>query len=185
MNQHQVTFLRRLIETEPPFRPYSATAEYLLNAEGIGTVQGRRVVYTQRDFAAARNLLKARSFEISRQVEPVPRSQVQPGESEKWGALRVSEGLVAVVPLGLPEVQIPTGSMLCMDVRQALTLPFEVLVFCENLEPMLRLHEYQWLAGFLKGRPALALFRGGAGVLPHGRGERAAGSGPSSRAGVL
>ena len=163
MNQHQVTFLRRLIETEPPFRPYSATAEYLLNAEGIGTVQGRRVVYTQRDFAAARNLLKARSFEISRQVEPVPRSQVQPGESEKWGALRVSEGLVAVVPLGLPEVQIPTGSMLCMDVRQALTLPFEVLVFCENLEPMLRLHEYQWLAGFLKGRPALALFRGAPG----------------------
>ena len=163
MNQHQVTFLRRLIETEPPFRPYSATAEYLLNAEGIGTVQGRRVVYTQRDFAAARNLLKARSFEISRQVEPVPRSQVQPGESEKWGALRVSDGLVAVVPVGLPGVQIPMGSMLCMDVRQALALPYEVLVFCENLEPMLRLHEYQWLAGFLKGRPALALFRGAPG----------------------
>lgn len=33
-------------------------------------------------------------------------------------------------------------------------------MFCENLEPMLRLHEYQWLEGFLKGRPALALFRG-------------------------
>lgn len=155
MNQQQVAFLRRLIETEPPFRPYSATAEYLLNAEGIGKVQGRRVVYTQRDFEVARILLKARGFEPSRQSEPVPRSQVQPGESEKWGALRVSDGLVAVVPLGLPEVQIPTGSMLCMDVRQALALPFEVLVFCENLEPMLRLHEYQWLAGFLKGRPAL------------------------------
>ena len=28
---------------------------------------------------------------------------------------------------------------------------------------MLRLHEYQWLAGFLKGRPALALFRGAPG----------------------
>ena len=141
MNQQQVAFLRRLIETEPPFRPYSATAEYLLNAEGIGKVQGRRVVYTQRDFAAARNLLKVRSFEISRQVEPVPRSQVQPGESEKWGSLRVSEDLVAVVPLGLTGVQIPMGSMLCMDVRQALASPYEVLVFCENLEPMLRLHE--------------------------------------------
>ena len=163
MNQQQVAFLRRLIETEPPFRPYSATAEYLLNAEGIGKVQGRRVVYTQRDFEVARILLKARGFEPSRQSEPVPRSQVQPGESEKWGALRVSDGLVAVVPLGLPEVQIPTGSMLCMDVRQAMALPYEVLVFCENLEPMLRLHEYQWLAGFLKGRPALALFRGAPG----------------------
>lgn len=163
MNQQQVAFLRRLIETEPPFRPYSAAAEYFLNAEGIGKVQGRRVVYTQRDFEVARNLLKARGFESSRQVEPVPRSQVQPGESEKWGSLRVSERLVAVVPLGLPGVLIPTGSMLCMDVRQALALPFEVLVFCENLEPMLRLHEYQWLEGFLKGRPALALFRGAPG----------------------
>lgn len=185
MNNQQVAFLRRLIETEPPSRPFGATAEYFLNVEFIGKVQGRRVVYTQRDFAAARNLLKARGFEPSRQVEPVPRSQVQPGESEKWGSLRVSEGLVAVVPLGMPGVQIPTGSMLCMDVRQALALPYEVLVFCENLEPMLRLHDYQWLAGFLKGRPALALFRGGAGVLPHGRGERSAGPGPTSSAGVL
>lgn len=163
MNQQQVTFLRRLIETEPPFRPYSATAEYFLHSEGIGKVQGRRVVYTQRDFAAARILLTSRGFELSRQMEPVARSQVQPGESEKWGSLRVSEGLVAVVPLGLPGVQIPTGTMLCMDVRQALALPFEVLVFCENLEPMLRLHEYQWLSRLLKGRPTLALFRGAPG----------------------
>ena len=163
MNQQQVTFLRRLIETEPSSRPFGATAEYFLNVEFIGKVQGRRVVYTQRDFAAARNLLSSRGFEPSRQVEPVPRSQVQPGESEKWGSLRVSEGLVAVVPLGMPGVQIPMGSMLCVDVRQALAFPYEVLVFCENLEPMLRLHEYQWLGGFLKGRPALALFRGAPG----------------------
>lgn len=163
MNQQQVTFLRRLIETKPPFRPYSAIAEYFLNAEGIGQVQGRRVVYTQRDFAAARNLLSSRGFEQSRQAEPVPRSEVQPGESEKWGSLRVSEGLVAVVPLGLQGVQFPTGSMLCTDVRQALALPYEVLVFCENLEPMLRLHTYQWLAGLLKGCPALVLFRGAPG----------------------
>jgi hypothetical protein len=48
-------------------------------------------------------------------------------------------------------------------VHHALLLAYEVLVFCENLEPMLRLHEYQWLEGFLKGRPALALFRGAPG----------------------
>jgi len=163
MNLQQVAFLRRLIAREPPSRPFGAISEYFLNAEGIGKVQGRSVVYTQRDFAAARNLLTSRGFEVSRQLEPVPRSQVQPGESEKWGSLRVSQGLVAVVPLGLQGVQIPKGSMLCMDVRQALALPYEVMVFCENLEPMLRLHEYQWLAGFLKGRPALALFRGAPG----------------------
>lgn len=163
MNQQQVTFLRRLIETEPPFRPYSATAEYFLNAEGIGKVQGMRVVYTHRDFEAARRLLTSRGFALSRQVQPVPRSQVQPGESEKWGSHRVSEGLVAVVPLGLKGVHIPTGSMLCMDVSQALAMPYEVLVFCENLEPMRLLHTYDWLDGFFKGRSALVLFRGAPG----------------------
>lgn len=47
--------------------------------------------------------------------------------------------------------------------RQALELPYEVMVFCENLEPMLRLHTYQWLDAFLIGRPALAMFRGAPG----------------------
>lgn len=38
--------------------------------------------------------------------------------------------------------------MPCTDVRQALALPYEVLVFCENLEPMLRLHTYlSWCSG--------------------------------------
>jgi hypothetical protein len=54
-----VTFLRRLIETEPPSRPFGVTSEYFLNAEGIRKVQGRRVVYIQSDFAAARYLLSS------------------------------------------------------------------------------------------------------------------------------
>lgn len=163
MNQQQVAFLRRLIESEPAFRPLSQTAEYFIKAEGIGKVQGMRAAYSQRDFEAARSLLASRGFEHSRQAQGVPRSQVQAGESEKWGSLRVSDGMVAVVPLGLQSVQIPTGSMLCMDVHEALALPYEVLVFCENLEPMRRLHAYLWLQGILQGRPALALFRGAPG----------------------
>jgi len=163
MNLRQVTFLRDLIASEPSFRVPGSTAEYFARAEGIGQVQGRRIVYTPKDFLAARNLLRSRGFELSRTEQAVPRSQVQPGESEKWGSVRVSEGMVAVVPLGLQGVHIPTGSMLCTDVRQALVLPYEVLVFCENLEPMLLLHTYQWLTEFVKGRPALALFRGAPG----------------------
>lgn len=163
MNQQQVMFLRRLVESEPAFRQFGETSEYFLHAEGIGQMQGRRVEYTQRDFAAARSLLSSRGFALSSQAEAVPRSQVQPGESEKWGSLRVTEGMVGVVPLGLQGVRIPTGSMLCIDVRQALAMSYEVLVFCENMEPMLRLHHYRWLEGMLKGRPALALFRGAPG----------------------
>lgn len=163
MNLQQVTFLRRLIETEPRFRPIGLTAEYFVTAEGIGTVQGRRVIYNPQDYAAARNLLSSRGFALSRQVQPMPRSKIQPGESEKWGSTRVSEGLVAVVPIGIQGLRIPEGGMLCTALDSALALSYEVLVFCENLEPMLLLHTYQWLAGFTKGRSALALFRGAPG----------------------
>ena len=163
MNLRQVTFLRDLIAGDAGFRTLGTTAEYFATAEGIGHVQGRRVVYSPRDIVAARNLLTSRGYELSRPLEPVPRSQVQAGESEKWGSVRVSDGMAAVVPLGLHGVHIPMGSMLCTNVHQALALPYEVLVFCENLEPMLRLHTYQWLSEFLKNRPALALFRGAPG----------------------
>ena len=163
MMLRQVKFLRELIANEPSHRAIGETAEFFSRAEGIGTIQGARVAYAPRDFVAARNLLTSRGFETAAAGQLVPRSQVQPGESEKWGSLRVSEGMVAVVPLGLAGLQIPVGSMLCTDVRKALALPYEVLVFCENLEPMMLLQTYRWLAGFLKGRPAMALFRGAPG----------------------
>lgn len=164
MMLRQVKFLRELIANEPSHRAIGETAEFFARAEGIGTIQGARVAYAPRDFVAARNLLTSRGFEAASTGQLVPRSQVQPGESEKWGSLRVSEGMVAVVPLGLAGLQIPAGSMLCTDVRKALALPYEVLVFCENLEPMMLLQTYRWLAGFLKGRPAMALFRGAQGI---------------------
>lgn len=163
MMLRQVKFLRDLIANEPSHREIGETAEFFARAESIGTIQGARVAYAPRDFVAARNLLTSRGFEEASAGQLVPRSQVQPGESEKWGSLRVSEGMVAVVPLGLAGLQIPVGSMLCTDVRKALALPYEVLVFCENLEPMMLLHTYRWLASFLKVRPAMALFRGAPG----------------------
>ena len=36
-------------------------------------------------------------------------------------------------------------------------------MFCENLEPMQLMQAYGWLAAHIKGRPALALFRGAPG----------------------
>ena len=79
------------------------------------------------------------------------------------GLLAKSHDMVAVVPLQLQGVDAPAGSMLCMDYRKALAMPYEVLIFCENLEPLQLIQSYQWLSSFVNERPALALFRGAPG----------------------
>lgn len=163
MSLRQVSYLRDLVTDQPAFRAFGITGEYFAVAEGIGTVKGSRVLYTPQDHRAALYLLSSRGFEVERSSKQGPRSLAPAGESEKWGALRVSHGMVAVVPLQVPTVDIPVGSMLCMDYREALALPYEVLLFCENLEPMQLINSYKWLSTFIKGRPALALFRGAPG----------------------
>lgn len=160
MMNRKVKFLRDLIATRPPFRAIGKVAEFCAFQEGIGSVKGSRVLYSDEDFDAARHLLTSRGYEVEAQPQAGARSQTQPGDSEKWGTLRVSHNMVAVVPMGIPGLELPTGSMLCIDAQKALSLPYEVLVFCENLEPMQLMQSYGWLAAHIKGRPALALFRG-------------------------
>lgn len=163
MMNRRVKFLRALIATQPAFRVIGREAEFCAFQEGIGRVHGYRVLYTAEDFEAARHLLTSRGYEVEAQYQAGARSQTQPGDSEKWGSLRVSHNMVAVVPMDLPGIALPAGGMLCIDAQKALSLPYEVLVFCENLEPMQLVQSYAWLAQFIRGRPALALFRGAPG----------------------
>ena len=163
MMNRKVKFLRDLIATRPAFRTIGREAESCAFQEGIGSVKGSRVLYTDADFEAARHLLTSQGYEVESQSQPGARSQTQPGDSEKWGSQRVSHNMVAVVPMGIPGLEIPAGGMLCLDSQQSLSLPYEVLVFCENLEPMQLMQSYGWLAAHIKGRPALALFRGAPG----------------------
>lgn len=163
MNLRQVTFLRDLVAGAPRDRAIGETSAYFANAEGIGSIAGTRVTYEPKDIDAARHLLTSRGFELVAGAKLVARNQVQPGESEKWRSLRVTDGMVAVVPIGLSGIAIPQGSTLCLNIHQALAMPYEVLLFCENLEPMFRIHTYQWLSEFIKGRTVLALFRGAPG----------------------
>ena len=75
------------------------------------------------------------------------------------------QGQVAVVAVGMsPALVTPENRFLAMHWQDALALPYEVLLVCENLEPLLRLHEYRWLADFYQSRPTLALFRGTLGL---------------------
>lgn len=163
MKPRDLDFLRRLIAEQPERRTHGASAAYLCEHEGIGKIKGASVQYTPVDFERARNLLTSRGFDVEPPATAFLRSEAPRGGSEKTGALRVSEDLVAVAPINCPPISIPAGSMLALTVRDALQLPFEVLLVCENMEPMLQLHTFTWLETFTKGRSVLALFRGAPG----------------------
>ena len=165
MNPREVDFLRRLVAGRFAERRGEGVAARMAEQQGLGTVRGAKVLYTDADFTHARNILRNRGFELTAPSAPFTRSEAPEGGSEKTGALPVMQGQVAVVAVGMsPALVTPENRFLAMHWRDALALPYEVLLVCENLEPLLRLHEYRWLADFYQGRPTLALFRGAPGL---------------------
>jgi hypothetical protein len=163
MNSKQVDFLRRLIADTATERRHGELSDKIIREEGIGEIKGARVLYTQEDHAKAKNLLLTRGFDLSSPMGKFTRSNAPPGGSEKQGALRVSDDLVAIVPIGMQGLKIPLGSLLSLSSDAAQTLPYEVLLVSENLEPLLQIHRYGWIRNFTKGRPTIALFRGAPG----------------------
>lgn len=163
MNPRIVDYLWRLIADCATERRHGEIADRLASAEGIGKVKGARVLYTDEDHAKARNLLTSRGFDISAPIGDFSRSKAPRGNSEKFGALRVSDDLVAVVPIGMPGFQLFPGSVLTLGSHAAQALRYEVLLVCENLEPLLQMHTYRWMGTYTRGRPTLALFRGAPG----------------------
>lgn len=163
MNPREVEFLRRLLADCATERRHGEVADRMVTAEGVGTIKGARVVYTTADHDKAVNLLKSRGFDLVGPKENFSRSEAPRGGSEKSGAQRVSNDLVAVVPMAMPDLRLPPGSMLALSSRAAQDLSYETLLVCENLEPLLQLHTYGWLAEFTCGRATLALFRGAPG----------------------
>ncbi|VTU45497.1 hypothetical protein SRS16P2_00177 (plasmid) [Variovorax sp. SRS16] len=163
MNANVVSFLRRLVADRALVRSRGSTALAIADAEGIGQVRTSSVTYTEQDHVKAANLLASRGYALAKPEALAPRSDAVGADSEKSNALRVTDDMVAVVPIGIPGVECPRAAFLAMAAPAAAALRFEVLVVCENLEPMRRLHEYTWLGGLLRGRPALAVFRGSPG----------------------
>lgn len=161
MSPEKLDFLRRLIAERPTERR-SQVAHRVADEDGIGRVHRRAVLYSPVDYDLASKILANRGFALVAAAPGGARADASDAASEKAGADLVTEGLVAVVPMGLPQQRghAPVGSFLAMRWDAALALPYEVLVVCENLEPMLRLSSYPWLIHQIAGRPALALFRG-------------------------
>ena len=128
-----------------------------------GATHGARVVYTPADHDKAANLHKSRGFDLVGPKENFLRGKAPRGGFEKSGAQRVSDDLVTVVPMAMPDLRLPPGNMLALSSRAAHDLSYEDLLVCENLEPLLQLHTHEWLAELTRGRATLALFRGAPG----------------------
>lgn len=161
MSPDKVDFLRRLLAERPADRR-SAIAHRVAAEDSIGSVRGRMVLYTPGHFELAGQVLANRGFHLVAPGAGGARADAPDASSEKVGSAPVTQDLVAVVPFGLaPQLgHAPPGSFLAMHWAAALALPYEVLVVCENLEPMRRLASYPWLRCQIAGRPALVLYRG-------------------------
>lgn len=159
MTPTQYTFLRNLVANRSP-QLRSAIAREMARTEDLGRVRGRAVIYEDDDFIKAETKLRNAGYFAGPPTAGRRRSDAHDAASEKAFAAPVTEGLVAVVPDRIPGIACPMGSFLAMGWREALALPYEVLVVCENLEPMHRIHRYAWLQSYVKGRSALVLFRG-------------------------
>lgn len=161
MNEAEVSFLRGLMSARPESRRLGKISQSMAEGYKLGKIKGKSVVYDDQDFAHAQNLLSNRGHSLTVPMKGRRRSDATDAASEKTGARPVSEGLVAVVPLNMPmSVTLSPGQFIGMPWAQALAMPHEVMLVCENLEPILTLHEFQWLDAFVRGRPTLALFRG-------------------------
>ncbi|WP_457281007.1 DUF7281 domain-containing protein [Polaromonas sp. P5_D5] len=157
---NKVNFLRRLIADQAASRSKSGIAMVVLETEGIGVLRGSRILYTAQDYERAANMLTSRGHDVQAPVGVYTRGQAPRGASEKAGALRVTENLVAVSTLNMPEVPVPTGTFMATSLEDALLLAYDAILVVENLEPMLQLSKYKWLQVFTKDRRILALYRG-------------------------
>ena len=118
-----------------------------------------KLIYRDQDFERAASLIKTRGFDLESPLPGFNRSEAPHGGSEKYGARAVAQDLVAVVPLGM-DMPVPDDGFLAMPWQSTISLQYQVLLVCENLETFLQLREYLWLADLIKGRPTLGLFRG-------------------------
>lgn len=165
MKAAEVKFLRRILADRYDRRDRSLVAVRMAETEGVGTATRSAVRYTEEDFARAANILRTRGYGLEQPAPGFSRSEAPDGGSEKTGAELVSKDLVAVVPIGLPQA-LPAGArFMAMRWQEALLLPYELLLVCENLEPLLKIGEYRWLDRLMNRRPVLALFRGEPGLL--------------------
>lgn len=160
LTTREMDFLRRLVAERPERRSLGPVAQALATDHGLGTVRGAAVLYELRHFAGAEHLLTSRGYPLEASPAGGSRSESGPGGSEKTGSRLVMTDMVAVVPLNM-KISVPAGArFLAANWRELDMSGFDVVLECENLEPLFHLDGYTWLQRFIRGRRTLAVFRG-------------------------
>lgn len=164
LSSPEVTFLRQLAANEVGSRSRTGLPLRMWARYELGVPSGSRLTYGDLESQNARAILRDEGLALQAPLAAYSRSEAPAGQSEKSGSLPVLNDIVAIVPLGMTELQAPANGLLAMPWRDALALPYEVLLVCENLEPLLGISRYAWLERFCAGRRVLALFRGAKGL---------------------
>lgn len=172
LNQLQVTFLQRLVESMPENKQASETASRLAEHFGIGMRQGRRVIYGPADFEGARKLLEASGMPLKAAGAEASRAgrSIYPGLSEKTGSQRPHDDSVAIrgasgrVEIGTAILTSEPGCYLVATVEQAARCGADRVMVVENLETFRWLNRQGWI-DYAGGR-TLAVFRGDTATSP-------------------
>lgn len=162
----EVEFLRGLATSRRAEHRLSTVGRYFAERFNVGRLRGSRILYEEKDWELAANLLGNRSHGLAQPARGGSRSEQGPGGSEKDYAGAVGRDLVAIVPLHM-DVAVPPGSRFLVANRHEIDLAsFDLILECENAEPLGELASFEWLEQrFVRGRRTLAVFRGGPGLL--------------------
>jgi hypothetical protein len=153
-------FLQRLIAERPERRRSPGMAGELAKY-GVGTRKVDWVYYADADFLRAGELLAQSGIPLQ-----APQPTVVPVAEAAASAVplkRRAADLVAIAPLN-GAVAVPPGTQfLAMSFGDAVELPHEVIVVCQTMRSLQRAARWPWVAAQLRGRAALAVYRGGVG----------------------
>jgi hypothetical protein len=156
-------FLQKLIVQHPERRRSPGVAGYLCKM-GVGTQDPKDptwVVYKPEDFSRAEIFLR----EAGLPTEPSRKSTSKSkGAAEVEAASPATNEFVAMAALNSPSL-LPKGALYAvMRAHDAANIPHDVVLICQHLRTLKRIHQFNWLDRYLKGRRALALFKGGRGA---------------------
>lgn len=152
-------FLQNLIDQRPSKRRSPGIAGFL-SKQGVGRRDPgdpQWIVYAEEDFTRAEVLLRSEGF-------PQLKSEKPPARPVRRGRDSHRNLLVAVSSLN-GDLALPRGArFIAMAAGDAAAIPHEVVLVCQDLRVLQRVHEFAWLNSYVHGRSALVMFRGGAGV---------------------
>lgn len=157
----EIRFLQGLL-ADPRDRLHSASAERFYRDRKIGTLVGRRFVYSKEDVDRARSILEALHLPSVAVAQKIDRADavLRPGMSEKSGTSNPHSNSVAFrvfsgrSPVAQPGYQVATA-------QEVAGLTPELLVIVENFETLRQLQRYQWVIDRIQSvGKTLVVFRG-------------------------